>query len=439
MRIFECVPYIYIKNMNILLIGSGGREHAFAWKICQSPHCDSLYIAPGNAGTALHGTNVAIAQNDFQALAGFVREKDIQLVVVGPEEPLVLGIADYFAQAPDLEKVWVIGPSREAAQLEGSKAFAKAFMGEMNIPTASYREFTAGNIEEGKAYLAGHSLPIVLKADGLAGGKGVLICHDRQEAQQEFEAMLGGKFGAAGSRVVVETFLKGTEFSVFVLTDGHSYKVLPAAKDYKRIGEGDTGLNTGGMGAVSPVPFLDGVLMEKVEQRIIRPTIEGIQKRKLVYKGFIFLGLIEVHGEPYVIEYNCRMGDPETEAVLPRLKSDLLPLLMAAGRGELDRMAIEEDPRAAATVVLVSGGYPGTYEKGKIMRGVAEASERALVFYAGVRRDSSGALLSDGGRVVALTSLADTLQEALDSSKVAAEGIEFEGRYYRRDIGYEFI
>ena len=425
--------------MNILLIGSGGREHAFAWKICQSPHCDSLYIAPGNAGTALHGTNVAIAQNDFQALAGFVREKDIQLVVVGPEEPLVLGIADYFAQAPDLEKVWVIGPSREAAQLEGSKAFAKAFMGEMNIPTASYREFTAGNIEEGKAYLAGHSLPIVLKADGLAGGKGVLICHDRQEAQQEFEAMLGGKFGAAGSRVVVETFLKGTEFSVFVLTDGHSYKVLPAAKDYKRIGEGDTGLNTGGMGAVSPVPFLDGVLMEKVEQRIIRPTIEGIQKRKLVYKGFIFLGLIEVHGEPYVIEYNCRMGDPETEAVLPRLKSDLLPLLMAAGRGELDRMAIEEDPRAAATVVLVSGGYPGTYEKGKIMRGVAEASERALVFYAGVRRDSSGALLSDGGRVVALTSLADTLQEALDSSKVAAEGIEFEGRYYRRDIGYEFI
>ncbi len=439
MRIFECVPYIYIKNMNILLIGSGGREHAFAWKICQSPHCDSLYIAPGNAGTALHGTNVAIAQNDFQALAGFVREKDIQLVVVGPEEPLVLGIADYFAQAPDLEKVWVIGPSREAAQLEGSKAFAKAFMGEMNIPTASYREFTAGNIEEGKAYLAGHSLPIVLKADGLAGGKGVLICHDRQEAQQEFEAMLGGKFGAAGSRVVVETFLKGTEFSVFVLTDGHSYKVLPAAKDYKRIGEGDTGLNTGGMGAVSPVPFLDGVLMEKVEQRIIRPTIEGIQKRKLVYKGFIFLGLIEVHGEPYVIEYNCRMGDPETEAVLPRLKSDLLPLLMAAGRGELDRMAIEEDPRAAATVVLVSGGYPGTYEKGKIMRGVAEAGERALVFYAGVRRDSSGALLSDGGRVVALTSLADTLQEALDSSKVAAEGIEFEGRYYRRDIGYEFI
>ncbi len=425
--------------MNILLIGSGGREHAFAWKICQSPHCDSLYIAPGNAGTALHGTNVAIAQNDFQALAGFVREKDIQLVVVGPEEPLVLGIADYFAQAPDLEKVWVIGPSREAAQLEGSKAFAKAFMGEMNIPTASYREFTAGNIEEGKAYLAGHSLPIVLKADGLAGGKGVLICHDRQEAQQEFEAMLGGKFGAAGSRVVVETFLKGTEFSVFVLTDGHSYKVLPAAKDYKRIGEGDTGLNTGGMGAVSPVPFLDGVLMEKVEQRIIRPTIEGIQKRKLVYKGFIFLGLIEVHGEPYVIEYNCRMGDPETEAVLPRLKSDLLPLLMAAGRGELDRMAIEEDPRAAATVVLVSGGYPGTYEKGKIMRGVAEAGERALVFYAGVRRDSSGALLSDGGRVVALTSLADTLQEALDSSKVAAEGIEFEGRYYRRDIGYEFI
>jgi phosphoribosylamine--glycine ligase len=439
LRIFECVPYIYIKNMNILLIGSGGREHAFAWKICQSPHCDSLYIAPGNAGTALHGTNVAIAQNDFQALAGFVREKDIQLVVVGPEEPLVLGIADYFAQAPDLEKVWVIGPSREAAQLEGSKAFAKAFMGEMNIPTASYREFTAGNIEEGKAYLAGHSLPIVLKADGLAGGKGVLICHDRQEAQQEFEAMLGGKFGAAGSRVVVETFLKGTEFSVFVLTDGHSYKVLPAAKDYKRIGEGDTGLNTGGMGAVSPVPFLDGVLMEKVEQRIIRPTIEGIQKRKLVYKGFIFLGLIEVHGEPYVIEYNCRMGDPETEAVLPRLKSDLLPLLMAAGRGELDRMAIEEDPRAAATVVLVSGGYPGTYEKGKIMRGVAEAGERALVFYAGVRRDSSGALLSDGGRVVALTSLADTLQEALDSSKVAAEGIEFEGRYYRRDIGYEFI
>ena len=439
MRIFERVTYIYIKNMNILLIGSGGREHAFAWKMRQSPHCDSLYIAPGNAGTALHGTNVAIAQNDFQALADFVREKDIQLVVVGPEEPLVLGIADYFSQAPDLENVWVIGPSREAAQLEGSKAFAKAFMAEMHIPTASYREFTAADVEEGKAYLAGHSLPIVLKADGLAGGKGVLICQDRQEAQREFEAMLGGKFGAASSRVVVETFLKGTEFSVFVLTDGHAYKVLPAAKDYKRIGEGDTGLNTGGMGAISPVPFLDGALMEKVEQRIIRPTIEGIQKRKLVYKGFIFLGLIEVNGEPYVIEYNCRMGDPETEVVLPRLKSDLVSLLVATGRGELDRAVIEEDPRAAATVMLVSGGYPGAYEKGKIMQGVEEVGGQALAFYAGVCRDSSGNLRTDGGRVVALSSLAGTLREALDSSKAAAEGIEFEGRYYRRDIGYEFI
>ena len=439
MRIFEHVPYIYIKNMKILLIGSGGREHAFAWKIRQSPHCDDLYIAPGNAGTALHGTNVAIAQNDFQALADFVREKEIQLVVVGPEEPLVLGIADYFSQVPGLENTWVIGPSREAAQLEGSKAFAKAFMAEMNIPTASYREFTAGEIEAGKAYLASHSLPIVLKADGLAGGKGVLICQDRDEAQQEFEAMLGGKFGTAGNRVVVETFLKGTEFSMFVLTDGHSYKVLPAAKDYKRIGEGDTGLNTGGMGAVSPVPFLDDVLMEKVEKRIIRPTIEGIQKRKLVYKGFIFLGLIEVGGEPYVIEYNCRMGDPETEVVLPRLKSDLVSLLAATGRGELDRVAIEEDPRAAATIMLVSGGYPGTYEKGKRMQGLEAVGGGTLAFYAGVRRDDAGNLLTDGGRVVALTALADTLREALDSSKAAAEGIEFEGRCYRRDIGYEFI
>lgn len=424
--------------MNILLIGSGGREHTFAWKIRQSALCDNLFIAPGNAGTAALGTNIPINPNDFEAVADLVRQESIELVVVGPEEPLVLGIVDYFRTHSELSAVHVIGPSQEAASLEGSKAYAKRFMEEMGIPTAAYREFTAENVEAGLAYLEHHPLPIVLKADGLAAGKGVLICQNTEEAQAEFKAMLEGKFGAASSRVVVEAFLKGTEFSVFVLTDGESYKVLPVAKDYKRIGEGDTGLNTGGMGAVSPVPFVDDVMMAKVESRIIQPTIAGIQKRGLLYKGFIFLGLIEVGGEPFVIEYNCRMGDPETEAVLPRLKNDLVELFLAVGQGQLGEVVLEEDARAAATVVLVSGGYPGVYEKGKIITGLNQITD-TLVFHAGTQLDASGNLLTHGGRVLALTSLGDTLEAALEQSNAAAALIEFEGQYHRKDIGYEFV
>ncbi len=424
--------------MNILLIGSGGREHTFAWKLRQSALCDKLFIAPGNAGTAALGTNIPINPNDFEAVAELVHQESIELVVVGPEEPLVLGIVDYFRAHPELSAVHIIGPSQEAASLEGSKAYAKRFMEEMGIPTAAYREFTAENVEAGLAYLEHHPLPIVLKADGLAAGKGVLICQNTEEAKAEFKAMLEGKFGAASNRVVVEAFLKGTEFSVFVLTDGVSYKVLPVAKDYKRIGEGDTGLNTGGMGAVSPVPFVDAVMMAKVESRIIQPTIAGIQKRGLLYKGFIFLGLIEVGGEPFVIEYNCRMGDPETEAVLPRLKNDLVELFLAVGQGQLSQVALEEDARAAATVVLVSGGYPGVYEKGKIITGLNQITD-TLVFHAGTQMDASGNLLTHGGRVLALTSLGDTLEAALEQSNAAAALIEFEGQYHRKDIGYEFI
>lgn len=423
--------------MNILLIGSGGREHTFAWKLRQSIHCDKLFIAPGNAGTAALGENVPVQVNDFDALADIVRRESVELVVVGPEEPLVRGIVDFFSQQVDLSSVVVIGPSAEAAMLEGSKAYAKAFMEEMGIPTASYREFTAATLEEGLSYIGQHALPVVLKADGLAAGKGVLICTNRTEAQEEFRQMLGGKFGQAGSRVVVESFLNGTEFSVFVLTDGTDYKILPVAKDYKRIGEGDTGLNTGGMGAVSPAPFVDARLMQMVETRIVQPTIAGIQKRHLHYKGFIFLGLIEVNGEPYVIEYNCRMGDPETEAVLPRLKNDLVELCLAVGKGQLGTQEIAEDSRIAATVVLVSGGYPGEYEKGKPVHGLQEVVE-TLVFHSGTAFDSAGNVVTQGGRVFALTSLAHSLSEALAMSNAAAERIHFEGQYHRRDIGYEF-
>ncbi|MBK6947501.1 MAG: phosphoribosylamine--glycine ligase [Haliscomenobacter sp.] len=423
--------------MNILLLGSGGREHAFAWKIKQSPRCGRLFIAPGNAGTAALGTNLPINPNDFPAVAAAALQHDIDLVVVGPEEPLVLGIRDYFLANPELANVPLIGPSREAAQLEGSKGYAKVFMQEMGIPTAAYREFAPGILQEGLNYLASHSLPVVLKADGLAAGKGVVICQSREEAKAELEAMLNGKFGEASRRVVVEAFLSGTEFSVFVLTDGKGYKVLPVAKDYKRIGEGDTGLNTGGMGAVSPVPFADGELMQKVETRIIQPTLEGIKRRGLDYQGFIFLGLIEVNGEPFVIEYNCRMGDPETEAVLPRLKSDLLELLAALPEGRLDEMTLEEDARAAATVVLVSGGYPGNYEKGKPISGL-EAVDGSLVFHSGTQTGESGALLTNGGRVLAITSYGKDLKEALEKSNANASRIQFEGKYFRRDIGYEF-
>lgn len=420
--------------MKILLLGGGGREHAFAWKMSQSPLCDQLFIAPGNAGTASCGTNVPLSPNDFEAVGAFVQQEGIKMLVVGPEEPLVRGIYDYFQQEA-FQDVAVIGPSGPAAQLEGSKAFAKTFMDEFSIPTASYREFTADQVDEGVAYLATQPTPIVLKADGLAAGKGVLICQSVAEAQAELKEMLGGKFGAASARVVIEEFLDGIEFSVFVATDGKGYAVLPVAKDYKRIGEGDTGLNTGGMGSISPVSFVDDALMQKVEDLIIKPTIEGIQSRQLIYKGFVFIGLILVKGEPYVIEYNCRMGDPETEVVFPRLQSDLVSLLQAIDENKIGQFEIEKDPRAAAAVIVVSGGYPGAYEKGKAISGVEE-TEGSLIFHAGTKMDGDE-LVTNGGRVIAITSYGDDFQAALAISNKNAEVIQFEGKNFRKDIGFD--
>ncbi|NRB46141.1 MAG: phosphoribosylamine--glycine ligase [Saprospiraceae bacterium] len=420
--------------MKILLLGSGGREHAFAWKMSQSPMCEALFIAPGNAGTAAHGTNVDLSPNDFEAVGNWVEAQQIDMIVVGPEEPLVRGIYDYFQQER-FSQIAVIGPSQAAAQLEGSKAFAKAFMGEFNIPTAAYREFTAEQLEEGLSYLATQPTPIVLKADGLAAGKGVLICQSVAEAQAELKEMLGGKFGAASSKVVIEEFLDGIEFSVFVATDGKDYVTLPVAKDYKRIGEGDTGLNTGGMGSISPVSFVDQALMQKVDERIIQPTIQGIQERQLTYKGFIFIGLIRVNGEPYVIEYNCRMGDPETEVVFPRLANDLVELLKAIDEDKVGEFEVEEDERAAAAIIVVSGGYPQAYEKGKKITGV-EQTEGSLIFHAGTRMDGDD-LLTNGGRVIAITSYGETFQDALTLSNQNAEIIQFEGKNYRRDIGFD--
>lgn len=422
--------------MNILLIGSGGREHALAWKMKQSQLCSRLLIAPGNSGTAACGENVAIRPDDFQGLKALALRENIDMLVVGPEDPLVLGIWDFFKNDPELRHIIVVGPSREGARLEGSKAFAKAFMQEFGIPTAAYREFDAAQMEEGLAYIAAHSLPVVLKADGLAAGKGVLICTDTDEAQREFRAMLGGKFGQAGSRVVVEQFLSGIEFSVFALTDGHSWALLPEAKDYKRIGEGDTGLNTGGMGAVSPVPFVDAELMEKVKTRIIEPTVRGIAARGMAYHGFVFFGLIRVDGEPYVIEYNCRLGDPETEVVLPCLQNDLVELFVAMAEDRLAEVSISSDARAATTVVLVSGGYPEAYEKGKLIGGL-ESVEGSMVFHAGMRAQEDGQLLTDGGRVMAVTSYGADFREALALSNVNAGRIVFEGKYHRRDIGLD--
>ncbi len=400
----------------------------------QSPLCDQLFIAPGNAGTASCGTNVPLSPNDFEAVGAFVQQEGIKMLVVGPEEPLVRGIYDYFQQEA-FQDVAVIGPSGPAAQLEGSKAFAKTFMDEFGIPTASYREFTADQVDEGVAYLATQPTPIVLKADGLAAGKGVLICQSVAEAQAELKEMLGGKFGAASARVVIEEFLDGIEFSVFVATDGKGYAVLPVAKDYKRIGEGDTGLNTGGMGSISPVSFVDDALMQKVEDLIIKPTIEGIQSRQLIYKGFVFIGLILVKGEPYVIEYNCRMGDPETEVVFPRLQSDLVSLLQAIDENKIGQFEIEKDPRAAAAVIVVSGGYPGAYEKGKAIRGVEE-TEGSLIFHAGTKMDGDE-LVTNGGRVIAITSYGDDFQAALAISNKNAEVIQFEGKNFRKDIGFD--
>jgi len=408
----------------------------------QSSRCSKLFIAPGNAGTAACGTNVDLSPVDFDGIRKFCTREEIEMVVVGPEEPLVKGIADFFAADTDLRKILVIGPSEKGAQLEGSKAFSKKFMERHGIPTASYREFNAANYVEGIEYLKGHPLPIVLKADGLAAGKGVVICQSHVEAVAEFELMLqGNKFGEAGNKVVVEEFLHGIEMSVFVLTDGQHFVILPEAKDYKRVGEGDKGPNTGGMGAVSPVPFADNTFMQKVTDRIIIPTVEGLSKEKIDYKGFIFVGLIKVGEDPYVIEYNCRMGDPETEVVMPRLKNDLVELFEAVAAGRLDQVVIGKDERICCTIVAVSGGYPGSYEKGLPITGLDTElphSGESLVFHAGTRSEKE-AILTSGGRVLCVTSFAETVYEAVDKSRDVLEKIYFEGMYYRRDIGYEFL
>jgi len=426
--------------MNILLLGSGGREHALAWKLAGSSLCSSLFIAPGNAGTAQCGTNVDLSPVDFESVRKFCSKQQIGMVIVGPEEPLVKGIVDFFAADPDLRNIPVIGPSAKGALLEGSKAFSKKFMERHQIPTATYREFSTDNFTEGITYLQQHSLPIVLKADGLAAGKGVVICQNHIEAVAEFELMLqGNKFGAAGSKVVVEEFLYGIEMSVFVLTDGLHYVVLPEAKDYKRVGEGDKGPNTGGMGAVSPVPFADEIFMSKITQRIIVPTVEGLAKENIDYKGFIFIGIIKVGEEPYVIEYNCRMGDPETEVVMPRLRNDLAELFLAVAEQRLDKVKIEMDPRICCTIVAVSGGYPGSYEKGLPITGLEEpVPEDSLIFHAGTRVEE-GEVVTNGGRVLCISSFADTVYEAVDKSRDVLEKINFDGIYYRRDIGYEFL
>ncbi|MGB3342637.1 MAG: phosphoribosylamine--glycine ligase [Aequorivita sp.] len=422
--------------MNILILGSGGREHSFAHSLSQSKRCKKLYVAPGNAGTASIATNVDIAPTDFEAVRKCVLENNIQMVVVGPEDPLVRGIADYFLETEDLKEVMLIGPSKRGALLEGSKQRAKEFMMQHNIPTAAYECFTPESVEAGKSFLERLNPPYVLKADGLAAGKGVLIINDLNEAKEELENMLThSKFGEASSKVVIEEFLDGIELSVFVLTDGKNYKILPTAKDYKRIGEGDTGLNTGGMGAISPVPFADGELMKKIEDRIVKPTVDGLSKENIDYKGFVFMGLIRVNNEPYIIEYNVRMGDPETEVVLPRIKSDLVDLLEACAQQNLDAVNIEIDSRAATTVMLVSGGYPEDYEKGKEILGL-ENVEGSTVYHAGTKMEN-GRIVTNGGRVLAVTSLDDDFRKALKKSYQNIERISFDAMQYRRDIGFD--
>ena len=422
--------------MNVLVLGSGGREHTFAWKITKSPICNRLFVAPGNSGTATIAKNLEIEVNDFQSIKKAVLKYDIQMVIVGPEDPLVRGIHDFFLNDPDLNNTAIIGPQKAAAQLEGSKEFAKKFLVRHQIPTAAYQSFTAHEIEKGYAFLETLSPPYVLKADGLAAGKGVLIVKDLIAAKTELKQMLlGSKFGAASAKVVIEEFLDGIELSCFVLTDGENYKILPTAKDYKRIGEGDTGLNTGGMGAISPVPFANEALMAKIESRIVAPTIEGLKTDKLPYKGFVFIGLIVVNNEPLVIEYNVRMGDPETEAVLPRLNTDLMEIFVAIKEQTLNRIDIEVNPKTAATVVLVSGGYPGAYEKGYPIKGL-ESVENALVFHAGARNDGDKVVTS-GGRIMAVTAFGNDYKAALSKSYQAISNINFQGMNYRKDLGFD--
>ena len=422
--------------MNVLILGSGGREHAFAWKISKSSSCNKLFIAPGNAGTAEVGTNINIDVNDFESIKEFSLTENIELILVGPEDPLVNGIYNFFKGDEHLKNISLIGPSKEGAQLEGSKRFAKEFMFRHNIPTAKYEAFTKDNIEEGYAFLENLEAPYVLKADGLAAGKGVLILNDLQEAKDELKAMVADlKFGTASSTVVIEEFLDGIELSVFVLTDGDSYKILPSAKDYKRIGEGNTGLNTGGMGAISPVPFADRFYIEKIEREIIKPTVEGLRKDNIEYKGFIFIGLINLKGEPKVIEYNVRMGDPETEVVIPRIKSDLLNLLKGIGDGTFSEKDLEITEEVATTVMLVSGGYPEAYKKGKEITGIEEV-RGSIVFHAGTKKERE-VVKTNGGRVIALTSFGENMNDALKKSFDSAEKIAFEGKYFRRDIGFD--
>ena len=422
--------------MNILLLGSGGREHALAWKMLQSPLCDNLFVAPGNAGTASIAKNIEINPLDFEAVKETVLSKGIDMVVVGPEDPLVKGIYDYFKNDARLNNIPVIGPSKNGAQLEGSKEFAKQFLVKNNIPTAAYDSFTKETVEEGCKFLATLKAPYVLKADGLAAGKGVLILQDLAEAQQELRNMLiDEKFGQASAKVVIEEFLDGIELSCFVLTDGKSYKLLPTAKDYKRIGEGDKGLNTGGMGAVSPVPFADASFMEKIESRIVKPTIEGLKKDNIDYKGFVFIGLIKVGNDPFVIEYNVRMGDPETEVVIPRLKSDLVELFSAISRQELDKVSLETDERSAATVMVVSGGYPEDYEKGKEISGLDQV-EGSIAFHAGTKLQNN-TVVTNGGRVIAVTSYGNDFNEAIKKSYQNIAKLNFDKMYYRKDIGFD--
>lgn len=421
--------------MNILILGSGGREHALAWKIAQSKKLNKLFVAPGNAGTSGLGTNLALSAENFPAVKEAVLANNINLVIVGPEAPLVAGVHDFFLMDADLKNIPVIGPTKAGAELEGSKDFAKLFMQKNNIPTAAFRTFFDYTLEEGKKYLGKINPPYVLKADGLAAGKGVLILNDLKEAQQELDNMVKGKFGKASRKVVVEEFLSGIELSVFVLTDGEGYVILPVAKDYKRIGEGDTGLNTGGMGAVSPVPFADKAFMQKVEEQIIIPTIEGLQQDGIPYKGFIFFGLINVDGNPMVIEYNVRMGDPEAEVVLPRIKTDFVELLQATAENKLKRIKIEFDDRTCTTVMLVSGGYPGAYEKGKTITGFEKVHD-SIVFHAGTKEKDNN-VVTNGGRVIAVSSFGNDMKSALQTSYKNAALIDFEGKNYRKDIGFD--